>query len=81
MDSVLVLIAAPASGAITSRIAMAFMGHWLNEGDALEIPATHEVEARRLCAGLPIDINRVPSANRRKKVLLADMDSDRKSVV
>ena len=54
---------------------MAFMGHWLSEGDALEIPAAHEAEARRLCLGLPIDINRVPTANRRKKILLADMDS------
>ena len=75
MDSVLVLIAAPGSGAITTQIAMAFMGHWLSEGEALEIPAAHEAQARKLCAGLPIDINRVPTANRRKRILLADMDS------
>ncbi len=31
--------------------------------------------ARKLCFGLPVDVNAVPIANRRKRILLADMDS------
>lgn len=76
MDSVLVLIAAPRSGAISDQIA-ARIGHvhWLSQGDALETSASYVALAREVCAGLPIDINVVPSDNRRKRVLLADMDS------
>src|SRR5665213_1066404 len=75
MDSVLVLIAASGSGAITSEMATKLGGTWLAEGEALEVLSEREAEVRKLSAGLPIDINLVPIANRRKKLLLADMDS------
>ena len=76
MDSVLVLIAAPGSGAISDEMA-ARLGdvRWLARGEALETAATHQALARDLCGSLPIDINVVPADNRRKRVLLADMDS------
>ncbi len=75
MDSVLVLIAANGSGAITSEMATKLGGKWLAEGEALEVSSEREAEVRKLSAGLPIDINLVPIVNRRKKLLLADMDS------
>ncbi len=75
MDSVVVLIAAPKSGAITSLMAKMMDGKWLAKGEALEVAALREADARAMCQGLAIDINLVPTANRRKKVLLADMDS------
>ena len=75
MDSVVVLIAAPASGAITPKLSELLSGKWLAEGEALEVAAKREDEVRRICAGLPIDISVVSLANRRKRVLLADMDS------
>jgi phosphoserine phosphatase len=57
---------------------------WLAERLAADIPfaAESEAEARRLvavlrerCAGLPVDIIIQPAAGRRKKLLVADMDS------
>ena len=75
MDSVVVLIAAPTSGAITPELSEFFSGKWLAEGEALEVAVDREVQVRRMCFGLPIDINLVSLANRRKRVLLADMDS------
>ncbi len=73
MDSVLVLIAAPGSGAISAEMAGLLKGKWLAKGEALE---TSEIEAaRKLCAGMAIDLNEVPLTNRRKRVLIADMDS------
>ena len=82
MDSVLVLIAAPGSGAINSRIVEAlrdFGGNapkWLAEGDALEVPSFARIaEVLNLLKAFPIDANMVPVANRRKKLLIADMDS------
>lgn len=76
MESVLVLIAAPESGAITDALAAKLNHvHWLARGEALECDAAQEVVARKLCAGMAIDINAVPVANRRKRILLADMDS------
>ena len=76
MDSVLVLIAAPGSGAISDQIASRLGNvHWLAKGEALETAASHVTLAREICSGKPIDINVVPSDNRRKRVLLADMDS------
>jgi len=75
MDSVLVLIAASGSGAITSEMATKLNGKWLAKGEALEVSSEREAEVRKLSAGLPIDVNLVPIVNRRKKLLLADMDS------
>jgi phosphoserine phosphatase len=111
MDSVLVLIAAPASRAIDEGIANAIRvltrsdSKWLAESEALQFPLpssrrkpgpiddlervsdgsrhTDEwvpafagmTELESLIADLPIDIAIVPAANRRKRLLLADMDS------
>ena len=75
MDSVLILIAAHSSGAITTDMAKVLDGKWLAKGEALEVPVAQAEVARKLCAGMPIDVNVVPLSNRRKKVLLADMDS------
>ncbi|HEX4302921.1 MAG TPA: phosphoserine phosphatase SerB [Rhizomicrobium sp.] len=54
--------------------------HWLSEGRALDIPFDHDpaqvlARARHHFAGQPVDVNVVPTANRRKKLLIADMDS------
>ena len=76
MNSILVLIAAPGSGAITHELA-AKLGQrrWLAEGEAVEFDNADFESARKLCYGLPIDVNAVPAANRKKRILLADMDS------
>lgn len=76
MDSVLVVIAAPGSGAI-SEASAGKLGSvtWLAKGEALEAAAHRESEARALFTNMPVDINIVPAQNRRKRVLVADMDS------
>jgi phosphoserine phosphatase len=82
MDSVLVIMAAPGSGAIGTRVVEAIreLGggapHWLAQGDALEVEAFPRVpellvELKRL----PIDAATVSIHNRRKRLLVADMDS------
>ena len=53
---------------------------WLAEGRALDISFTGGAAmirdaARSMLAGRAIDINVLPAANRRKKLLIADMDS------
>jgi phosphoserine phosphatase len=82
MDSVLVLIAAPGSGAISANVTEMlrdFGGgqpRWLAEAEALEV---QDFEARagfvEALAVLPVDVNLVPVENRRKRLLIADMDS------
>ena len=76
MNSIIVLIAAPGSGAITHELA-AKLGQprWLAEGEAVEFEDADYEIARKLCYGLPIDVNSVPAQNRKKRILLADMDS------
>jgi phosphoserine phosphatase len=82
MDSVLVLIAAPGSGAITKQVVDAMRDHgggsphWLAKGDALEVEAFPRlpeflVELRKH----PIDHATVSIHSRRKRLLVADMDS------
>jgi phosphoserine phosphatase len=82
MDSVLVLMAAPGSGAIGTHAVEAIRDlgggapHWLSHGDALEVEAFPRVpellvELKRL----PIDAATVSIHNRRKRLLVADMDS------
>ena len=82
MDSVLVLMAAPGSGAITPFVVEAIRDlgggapHWLSSGDALEVDAFARlpellIELRKL----PIDAATVSIHNRRKRLLVADMDS------
>lgn len=49
---------------------------WLSKGEAAEFAAPPDLaELRRSLAHLPIDINTVPRTNRRKRLLIADMDS------
>jgi len=76
MNSILVLIAAPGSGAITPALA-AKLGtpRWLAQGEAVEIDGADFETARKLCYGLPIDLNTVPATNRKKRIFIADMDS------
>ncbi len=82
MDSLLVLIAAPGSGAITPRVVEMLRDHgggvpyWLSPGDALEVEAFTGVA--QLLVDLrshAIDAASVSIHNRRKRLLLADMDS------
>lgn len=53
--------------------------HWLEPGTAAETPVDdpHEARAaaRHALAGFPIDANVVPTGSRRKRILIADMDS------
>jgi phosphoserine phosphatase len=78
MAAVLVLIAAPGSDAINAEV-LVMVGaapQWLAKGEAAEFPVPENlVELREKFAHLPIDVNVVPKANRRKRLLLADMDS------
>ena len=82
MDSVLVLIAAPGSRAISAEVVglLRELGggapHWLAEGEACEVPDFERltefmVDIRRF----PIDAAVVSIHNRRKRLLIADMDS------
>jgi phosphoserine phosphatase len=53
---------------------------WLSPGKALEIPFDHDPvqvleRARRHFASQPVDVNVVPNHDRRKRLLIADMDS------
>jgi phosphoserine phosphatase len=82
MDSVFIIMAAPGSGAIGTRVVETIRDlgggapHWLSLGDALEVEAFPRVpellvELKRL----PIDAATVSIHNRRKRLLVADMDS------
>ena len=81
MDSVLVLIAAPGSGAITAELLTALKkagGQYrvLAENEAIDVQFFASMfKFGELLRGKPIDVNLVSRANRRKKILLADMDS------
>jgi phosphoserine phosphatase len=83
--SVLCLIANPAEPAIDTALMNAVhkaVGgeiNVLNQRIAVEFVkpalATAEEAARELVAGQPVDVAQVPLANRRKRLLIADMDS------
>ncbi len=83
--SVLCLIANPAEPALDSKLVAAIQHethgeiNWLNPGVACEIikPAAADpvAIARQHFAGKPIDAALIPLANRRKRLLIADMDS------
>jgi len=91
MDTVLVLMARPGSAALGAevmaaarRVADAGPLTWLAEGEACEVafpaPARFEARAvedgvRALVGDAPIDVAVVPCAGRRKRLLVADMDS------
>jgi phosphoserine phosphatase len=75
-------MAEPGSRAITSRVVEALHDHgasdphWLAEGDACEVPTfARWPEFKLELKGLPIDAAVVSIHNRRKRLLLADMDS------
>ena len=88
MNPVLVAIARPGSRALDDA-ALKAIGrlapgepNWLAEAEALELPlAGHEgssgIEAalRRDLEGRPVDVAVVPGSKRRKRLLIADMDS------
>ena len=82
LNSVVVLIAAPGSRAIGPQVVEllrdsgAEAPRWLCPEHALEVahfPAVGDVVAA--LAQAPIDINIIPAENRRKRLLVADMDS------
>lgn len=83
--SAICLIANPADPqfeiALAARVQRAIGGelNWLNHGIACEIIAPKSTDAlaetRDLVGNAPIDVNLVPLAHRRKKLLVADMDS------
>ncbi|PZF75958.1 phosphoserine phosphatase SerB [Aestuariivirga litoralis] len=82
MESVLVLIAAPGSGAINANITEmlrdfgAGMPRWLETSEALEVADfAARPQFTEAIAALPVDANVVPAENRRKRLLIADMDS------
>ena len=86
MDSVVILIAAPGSRAISPAIAKAAgeltgsAPEWLHENEALQFPsrslsAGERAEIGRLVKDQPIDVALLAADNRRKRLLIADMDS------
>jgi phosphoserine phosphatase len=78
MSSVLVLIAAPGSNAITTEVVscVGTQPRWLATGDAAEFSTFPNLaKLRDQLTHLPIDVNVVPIENRRKRLLIADMDS------
>jgi phosphoserine phosphatase len=86
MDSVVILIAAPGSRAIGPALAKsvgqvtAARPQWLHEGEALQftvpsLRAAARAEIAKLVTDQPIDVAVLPAENRRKRLLIADMDS------
>lgn len=86
MDNVIVLIASPGSpglDAVAGKIKHmtgAAASRWLAAGEACEFPLETadpglEQKVRARISGLPIDVAVIPSAARRKRLLVADMDS------
>jgi phosphoserine phosphatase len=82
MESVLVLIAAPGSGAIGPAV-LALLAehgaeppHWLSRGDAMEVPIFPGMSEFLIdLRAHAIDAAIVSIHNRRKRILIADMDS------
>jgi phosphoserine phosphatase len=86
MNPVLMLIARPGSRALDAGVLDSLRRfapgapRWLAEAEALEVPLAPETDGiedalREQLAGLPVDVAVVPGHNRRKQLLLADMDS------
>ena len=82
MASVVVLIAAPGSGAISAEVVAALRDHgagnfhWLSPGDAAEVDFFPRLGEFLIgVRNLPIDAAVVSTENRRKRLLVADMDS------
>jgi phosphoserine phosphatase len=86
MDSVVILIAAPGSRAISPAVARAVSQltgsglEWLHDDEALQSSVTTGAqgigtELQQLVKDQPIDVAIVAEGNRRKRLLVADMDS------
>ncbi|MGD9738728.1 MAG: phosphoserine phosphatase SerB [Bauldia sp.] len=91
MPYVLSLISNPVTPAVDSALVAGVMGVapvfeppvWLADSIAADLPVTASeeeafavlAEVRALVGSRPIDVNLVPAARRRKKLLVADMDS------
>jgi phosphoserine phosphatase len=85
MSSVLVLVANPQDTALDRHLAEAIQHetggeiNWLHQRIACEVHnpmAADAVQmARQVIGGKPVDVGLVPVVNRRKKLLVADMDS------
>jgi phosphoserine phosphatase len=86
MNPVLILIARPGSRALDAGVLETLhrlapgTPRWLARAEALELPLASEAAGiedalRHDLAGLPVDVAIVPGRNRRKQLLLADMDS------
>ncbi len=88
MNPVLICIARPGSRALDDAalrsVARLVAGEprWLADGEALEVSMAPEAVPRNLenalrqeLAGLPVDVAVLPAQGRRKRMLLADMDS------
>ena len=86
MNPVLILIARPGSRALDAGVLDSLrrlapgIPRWLAKAEALELPLASEAAGiedalRHELAGLPVDVAVVPGDNRRKQLLLADMDS------
>jgi phosphoserine phosphatase len=86
MDTVVVLIARPGTGALDDRLLKDVAGitgagevRWLAQEEACEMAAADDVglenALRALIGDRPIDIAVLPAEHRRKRLLVADMDS------
>lgn len=87
MDQLLVVIASTGSRALNNQTMAAISPlitgdlRWLAEGEAAEAPFNADASeetiaaARERLAGRPVDLCLVPAENRKKRLLVADMDS------
>ncbi|TNE36745.1 MAG: phosphoserine phosphatase SerB [Alphaproteobacteria bacterium] len=81
MSYILTLIAERETGLLTPELLASLgapaAGDWscLSEGEAYELPVTQPLDLTSLLADKPIDWAITPAEGRRKKLLLADMDS------
>ncbi len=85
MSSVLVLLANPSDTALDRKLVEAIQHetggeiNWLHQRVACEIHEPKAADAvqtaRQVIGGKPVDVGLVPIENRRKKLLVADMDS------
>jgi phosphoserine phosphatase len=86
MRTVVCLIADPRRQALADALVaaaardLAGEWHWLSPGEAAEIatdldPAEAAMRARAAVGDRPVDVAALPAANRRKRLMLSDMDS------
>jgi phosphoserine phosphatase len=86
MDTVVVLIARPGTAALDKKLLEGAVGisrpgatRWLADAEAFEMEVAHrqEIEGRlrKLIGDRPVDVVVLPAEHRRKRLLVADMDS------